>query len=406
VSGGPPTPPVVLLGGLENALSVARSLARRGVEVQALEEPGGVMRHSRSCRLAVPFEGDVVAGWLEWLQTRARPGTIVVPCSDNGLELFVEHLAHLEDWGLAPIEADPRALRDVLDKQRTYEIARAAGVAAPRTVPLAGVPDLERAVEEIGLPAALKPLHIHEYSRHFRGKVVLADDLATLREALLRAHAVGVDMLLTEIIPGGEDRYCSYFTYLDEAGRPLFHFTKRKLRQYPVGFGGGTYHLTEWADDVAEAGLAFLQAARVRGLGNVEFKRDPRDGRLKIIECNARFTGGNEIVRVAGLDLAWFVYARMTGRPLPPVDQRRDGVRMWYPVQDTLAFLHARRAGKLTLRAWLGSLLHRQTFPVWSVRDPLPSLVLLGRMPLNGLRRRARRGRAATPEREPEVLAS
>jgi D-aspartate ligase len=388
VNGAPATPPVLLLGGLENALSVARSLARRGVEVHALEEPGGVLRHSRACRSATPFAGDVMAGWLDWLGSRAQPGSLVFPCSDTALELVALHGPALEESGLVPIESSGPALLDVLDKQRTYEIARAAGIGAPRTVPLETLSDLERAVEEIGLPAALKPVHIHEYSRHFRGKVVLGRDLETLRDGFLRAQRVGVEMILTEIIPGAEARYCSYFTYLDESGRPLLHFTKRKLRQYPVGFGGGTYHLTEWADDVAEAGLAFLQAAGVRGLGNVEFKRDPRDGALKIIECNARFTGGNEIVRLAGLDLAWFTYARMTGRPLPAVDERRDGLRMWYPVQDTMAFVSARRRGELTLRAWVRSLLHRQTLPVWSARDPLPSLVLLGRLPLRVLRRR------------------
>ena len=142
-------------------------------------------------------------------------------------------------------EADDRALLDGLDKQRAYEVARQAGIGAPRTAVLHGWDDLERAMAEIGTPCALKPVHIHEYRRHFSGKVVLIDDAAALRRAFARTHEVGLDMILTEIIPGPEDRYCSYFTYLDEHGQPLFHFTKRKLRQYPVGFGGGTYHLTD-----------------------------------------------------------------------------------------------------------------------------------------------------------------
>ena len=56
---------------------------------------------------------------------------------------------------------------------------------------------------------------------------------ATLRTVL----AAGVDVLVTEIIPGGDDRYCSYYSHLDEQGEPLLHFTKRKPRQYPIGCG-------------------------------------------------------------------------------------------------------------------------------------------------------------------------
>jgi predicted ATP-grasp superfamily ATP-dependent carboligase len=130
-----------------------------------------------------------------------------------------------------------------------------------------------------------------------------------------------------------------------------------------------------------------LRALGVRGLGNVEFKRDPRDGRLKVIECNARFTAGNEIVRLAGLDIAELVYARMTGQPLPQMERGRDGVRMWYPAKDTLAFLHARRDGQLTTTAWLRSLLHRQTFPVWTLSDPLPSLAEATSVPRRALRK-------------------
>jgi predicted ATP-grasp superfamily ATP-dependent carboligase len=392
-------PPVVLLGGIENSISVARSLGRRGVEVHGLGEPGSIVRHSRYCRSYRGFTGDLVAGWLGWLLSEAPKGMLVLPCCDEGMELVAKHRAALAERGLVAIEADDKALLDALDKQRTYELARAAGIGAPRTAVLSGWDDLERAYEEIGVPCALKPVHIHEYRRHFRGKVVVIDDLASLREAFRRPHELGLDMILTEIIPGSEDRYCSYFTYLVEDGKPLFHFTKRKLRQYPVGFGGGTYHLTEWADDVAEAGLGVLRALGVRGLGNVEFKRDPRDGRLKVIECNARFTAGNEIVRLAGVDIAELVYARMTGQPLPQIGRGRDGVRMLYPAKDTLAFLQARRNGQLTTAAWLRSLLHPQTFPVWTLRDPLPSLAEATSVPRRALRK-ARSRRAVAMVRD------
>jgi D-aspartate ligase len=84
----------------------------------------------------------------------------------------------------------------------------------------------------------------------------------------------GHPMLVTEYVPGPDDQYRSYYTYLDHEGEPLVHFTKRKLRQYPTHFGLGSYHLTEWNPEVAELGLRFARGAGLRGLVNVEFKRD------------------------------------------------------------------------------------------------------------------------------------
>jgi D-aspartate ligase len=381
---------VYLLGGLENALSVARSLSRRGIDVHASGSPVSPLRFSRHRRTYRIASGDLADVWLDWLVAQPSGG-LVFPCADEALEFVAHHRQTLSAAGLRPLESDDGAVLAMLDKDRAYAIARDAGVPAPDTERIDDWDDLDAAMERIGFPCALKPTHIHEFSRFFRGKVLIVRDERELRDAFASTHRTGLSMILTEIIPGAEDRYCSYFTWIDGDGQFLFDFTKRKLRQYPAGFGGGTYHLTEWADDVADAGRRFLQAAGVRGLANVEFKRDPRDGRLKLIECNARFTAGNEIVRLAGVDLAWIAYARMTGQSPGEIGRGRDGVRMWYPMKDTLACLELRRSGELTFPAWARSLAHRQTFPLWSMTDPGPSLAELMRIPSRAVRKLNRR---------------
>jgi predicted ATP-grasp superfamily ATP-dependent carboligase len=201
--------------------------------------------------------------------------------------------------------------------------------------------------------------------------------------------ALNLEMLATEIIPGPDDLLCGYYTYVDEHGEPLFHCTKRKIRQYPVGFGTGTYHVTSWDPDVVKLGLEFLQGAGVRGMANVETKRDPRDGQIKLIECNYRFTAPNECMRIAGLDLALFVYNKLAGRAAVAPQTYRTGVRLWLPVEDARAFLVLRRRGDITFLGWLASIAHPTHVPVFRWHDPKPSLH-------TGLRR-ARRLRRRRP---------
>ena len=312
---------------------------------------------------------------MQWLATGPRRG-VLLPCSDEALEMIVRNRAMLVELGYRPFEVDDRVALAMLDKARTYALARRLGISAPQTLTVRGPDDIARVGDEIGFPCALKPLHSHVFQRHRGGRtkafVVAGED--ELRARVLEMRAVGVEMLATEIIPGADDQLRCYYTYLDERGRPLFHFTKRMIRQFPVGFGTGSYHITSWDPEVVRVGLAFVQGAGVRGLAHVELKRDPRDGALKFIECNHRFTAPNELIRVAGLDLALFVYNRLAGRPAVLPSSYQTGVRLWHPVEDARAFATLRRRGEITLVEWLASVARPAHVPVFRWKDPNPSL--------------------------------
>lgn len=369
-------PPALVLGGAANALSVARALGRAGIEVVYAGRTGPAGWSRYTTRFAGFDETDLQAAWLDWLPAGPR-GAVILPCSDDALELIARHRAQLLAWGYRPIEANDELLLAMLDKQRTYALAEAAGLRVPRTQPVNCIDDADQAIELLGFPMALKPLHSHLYSRRFAGKGVVVRSVDELHNQLMNVLPSGVKFLLTELIPGEDDSYCSYYTWFDEDGRPLFHFTKRKLRQLPVGFGTGTYHEIAVEEDAATEGLRLFQELGLRGLGNVEFKRDSRTGTLVIIECNLRMTLAVELIRRGGLDLAHLAYARAAGLPLPALpgpDEVRQGLHQWHPVEDFRAFLQYRAAGTLTARAWLRSLMHRQVLPLFALDDLVPSL--------------------------------
>jgi D-aspartate ligase len=359
---------------------VARRLSRNGVPVYALGTGGDdPVRYSRHRRAYVRFEAgaQIQRHWLAWLEREAEAlrGAVLLPCNDEGLELIAKARERLHGLGYRPFKADDDVLMAMLDKRRTYAIAREIGVPTPRTLTLSDCSSLEDAAG-LGFPVALKPAHSHLLSRRPGwGKVVVVDDRAHLQEAVAQVKELDVEFLLTEIIPGGDDEFVSYYSYIDDRGEPLFHFTKRKLRQNPPSFGLITYQVTEWHPEVAALGLRFFQGAGVRGLANVEFKRDRRDGRYKLIECNHRFTAANEVVEIAGLALALLTYERALGRPGPVMNDFREGIWMWSPVDDVRALRTLRQRGELSGAAWLRTLGHRQRMPVFSWSDVGPTLV-------------------------------
>lgn len=380
-------PSAVLLGSAANSLSAARALHDRHVAVDVLGElrVASMVRGSRACRTY--FEpapgGELQDEWLDWLLHSAPRGAVVIPCCDDGVELVSRHRAGLEASGLRPVEASDETNLAMLDKAATYELARRVGVATPRTMTLRTAADVRTAADSFGFPSAVKPLHSHKFARSFSAKGYQLANAAQLVDVALPLVAEGHPLLLTEVVTGPDDEFCSYYSFLDATGEPLLHFTKRKLRQYPIRFGSGTYHVSRWDPEVADAGLAFFRGVGLRGIGNVEFKRDGRDGSLKLIECNPRLTAANELIRRAGLDLAAVLYARAAGLPPPPISRTRDGVHQWHVLDDLRGLRAYRRDGQLTVAAWAASLLHPQALPYFRWSDPAPSA-------LNALRRTSR----------------
>src|SRR6266540_6273346 len=107
----------ILLGGDVTAVPVARSLGRAGISVHALGGRHDPVRRSRHVDRYVDLGSDVEVQerWVEWLTTVAEPGSVVLACADEGLELVAGNRAALVENGLVPIEADDAKLLDMLD---------------------------------------------------------------------------------------------------------------------------------------------------------------------------------------------------------------------------------------------------------------------------------------------------
>ncbi len=369
-------PPAILLGGSHGALSVARSLGRRGIAVHAVNHPDSAVLGSRYVRpepidAGVPFAQGAMQR-LRRLALGCPPGSVLLAASDDGIEVLLDNREELGERFRLDL-CDPEAQRRMLDKRLTYEAAREAGVAAPRFWVASSREDLDRVRSELVFPLLVKPRLSHLFQLRFRGKFLEVGGPDALAEALAVVERAAVSAILVEKIPGPDCELCSYYTYLDQQGDPLFHFTKRIIRRHPPNMGLACLHVTDHVEGIREPALRLFRQVGLRGLANVEFKRDARDGELKLIECNARFTAANRLVERAGVDLAWLVYARLVGLPLPPLDDFRDGLRLWSPGRDLLAFLALRRRGDLGLGGWLRSIARPATFPIFSLGDPGPT---------------------------------
>jgi predicted ATP-grasp superfamily ATP-dependent carboligase len=376
----PDPPPAVLLGGEAIAVSACRSLGSAGVSVHALGDTRDPVRRSRWCGEFVPVgsKRGVIDRYLEWLERDGPRGAVILPCDDYGAEMIARNRARLEALGYLPVEGDDEVTLAMLDKERTYELARAAGVATPRSATVRTAEEALTVAAEFDLPIGLKPLHAHVWAQYRSEKLILARDRDELRAVCGWAFEPGVPMLMTEVIPGPETEICTYFTYVDRTGEPLFDYTKSKIRQWPKRSGLTCYQVSDRRPEVIEAGRRLIQGTGLRGVAVPEFKRDARDGEWKLIECNVRFTGSLDLTRHCGIDMALIAYQATAGMPVERPDGYRTGVTQWNPVEDVRALLDYRRDGELTVPQWLRSVARRQHFPMMRADDPMPTVASLG----------------------------
>jgi len=374
-------PLAVVLGGSCNGLSFARSLGRRAIPTLMLEsEPflGSYTRYAKVIRLP-PVER-FADEWLTLFRSigerLAAPG-ILFSTSDVH-SLWVSRHAEALESIFRFLLPDRETLERILDKRAQYEAARAAGVPIPSVhFPTSGE-EVNTLAATLAYPCLLKPYVSQEARPKLGAKVVVVGSKTELRSAFERITRMGVRVMVQEIIPGEDGELFGYLAFWDGIEGERAWVTKRKLRQYPPGFGDGSLQETVEAPEVARLSRLLLQAFGYRGFVGVEFKRDARDGGYRLMEINPRTVSGNELAIRAGVDFPWIGYRHLTGLPLEPAAFRR-GIRYVNEEWDVQAYLALRKAGALSLGGWLASLrgVRAKAFAAWD--DPLPLLVGLWR---------------------------
>ncbi|MEX5729685.1 D-aspartate ligase [Rhodovulum iodosum] len=375
--------PVLILGGAANSAALARNLARVGITVSAAGKSGCLALDSRHChgKFRAPAECSIQDFWRELLLERPRPeleGSLIFALCDDSIEFVTSNHAALSQRYL--LEGfDPALRREMLDKRATLVRARAAGVATPNFWDVDSAEKLEEIREDVSFPVMVKPIHSHLFIPVFGRKLfIIESDWEELVEKVQLAQAANCDVMVMEMVPGPDSLLSSYYTYIDEDGKSLFHYTKCIIRRYPVNRGGACYHQSKWLPETAEAGRKFFGSMPWRGMANIEFKRDLRDGKLKVIEVNPRFTDAHRMVVSGGLPIDEMIYRRQTGQDVPAFSGYEENVRMWNPLRDFLAFRELNKRGELSFPGWIKSLMSgRKVLPILSLTDPMPTVVRL-----------------------------
>jgi predicted ATP-grasp superfamily ATP-dependent carboligase len=217
-----------------------------------------------------------------------------------------------------------------------------------------------------------------EHNRLTAAKAWRVDSKAELVERWREAvELVPSDVLLVqELVPGGGETQFSYAA-LWRDGVAVAGITAQRTRQYPADFGrASTFVETVEAQDVVELAQRLIAPIRLTGLAEVELKRDPRDGLLKLLDVNPRVWGWHTLGARAGVDFPWLLWQLVCGKEIERVEGR-PGERWLRLSTDLPTGVRELLARRQAVRPYVASLFTRRERAIAARDDLLPGLLEL-----------------------------
>jgi D-aspartate ligase len=357
------TTPVLALKAHHGTLGLARSLGRLGVPVHVVHsDPAHPALRSRyvTGAYAWDFAGAPAARTVERLLELGRglrlgAPVVLVPTSDDTAELVAEHAGVLRA-AFRFQENQPELVSGLSNKRSLHALALRHGIPTADTTFPQSLDDVCRFAEGAGFPVMLKASDGLRLQARTGKKMVIVRTPAELLEQYQRLEdPAAPNLMLQEYIPGGDDTIWMFNGYFDARSECVFGVTGKKLRQFPVHTGATSLGICLENPTVRDLTCRFMKAIGYRGILDIGFRYDARDGGYKLLDPNPRIGQTFRLfVSREGMDVARYLYLDLTGQRLPPgtpVEGRKWVVEDW----DLESSLDYRREGALSLAEWVGS---------------------------------------------------
>jgi D-aspartate ligase len=357
-------------------LTAIRSMGRRGIEVVA----GDAYKHSisfyskycsQSFLYPVPQKEEMFINSL-YQMVKNTKSEVLFPGHDDTVHLISKHKETFEAITAVSVP-DIGVLIKAFDKYLSMKSAEKIGIPIPETYSVENENELKKLSKEVEYPFVVKPnLQNLGYGAH---GVTYAHTIDELIHTYERTKKEFGSCIIQEFIPGGSEQMRMVNALFDKNSNPIAVFTARKYRTHPVRGGSTTFGESTWDPKLAELGMKLLKAWRWYGVAEIEFKLDPRDGELKLIEVNPRFWTYIDLPIACGIDFPYLLYKIAIGENVAPIKKYRIGVKFVNLLADPLVMLKILTNSKSkmdTLKDLFRSYNGKKTYSLASFDDPIP----------------------------------
>ncbi len=336
--------------------------------------PGFHSRYSRPLIVA-DFQTDPASCLQSLLEEgkKLKEKGILFPSSDRSAIFLFEHYRQLGEYFEFTIPQEGKG-SSIVDKRYQYQEAARVGTPIPPTFYPSTIQEIEKIKDILEYPVFIKPYYSHEWQRKFQSKGSKVENPQQLLEAFKEILPTGLQVMVQSIIPGPISNLFELEAYVGKDGKILGTFGVQKIRQFPSEFGMGTMVRSFHNKEVLRLGTDFLHSIGFRGIANIEFKLDDRDGKYKLIEINPRFWLQSIQPTQAGINFPLIEYLELTNQPIPVMPDYKDDVLWLSAASDLLSRWSTSHSADSWLSDFIRSWLKADCFAYFCKDDPKPAL--------------------------------
>ena len=322
-------------GENRSSLAVVRSLGKKGCRILVTAgQKRSLASSSKYCDKSISVPNPMKNG-NEYAQILkkivGKEGIdVVFPMSDSSIFLLNEIRDQFPEKVIIACSTADK-MEAVSNKFKLFQLAEKLKLPTPCTHYLTGQDDLPALVREIDkYPVVVKPAmsRIVHGNGFLSGGVKYASSREELESLYKTSPVLEYPSMIQEKIVGPGTGLFTLFN----RDRHLALFSHRRIREKPPS--GGVSVVSESVpldEEMIENASRLLSATAWQGVAMVEFKRDNRDGKAKLMEINGRFWGSLQLAISCGVDFPGLFLDLLMGKKMTQVKEYRTGHKMkWF----------------------------------------------------------------------------
>jgi D-aspartate ligase len=275
-------------------------------------------------------------------------------------------------------------IEKILDKRQFCDVSKKYDLPAPASFYVTSKKDLKDVSGKVTYPCIVKPAFkqdwwhpdffriVGPYKKAYECETI--DDLVTLYDKLIQINSNAV---IQEYVQGDDENLFSVNLYINQQGALRGFFIAQKRRIYPINAGTGCYVVTVNDDEIMKMSLDVARKLNLKGLLNIQFKKDSRTGEPKLMEIHARNSFWSFLGTAAGMNLSALYYHDLTDTEEQMKAKYHEGVKFIDLGKDIKAFIQYHKIGKLKFLDWLKTYSGNYVIGGYLLKDPSPIVMSL-----------------------------
>lgn len=301
---------VIIIEGHVQGLANTRALGEKGIPVLVVDTGNCIARYSKYCRKFYRCPQYDTPEFIQFLIEVAKRerinGWLLLPSNDHAVynisknEKLLKSRYNLITPGIDIVER-------IYNKKEL--IIAAMNCLVP--VPLSWFHEasIEEIYDKVTYPCLIKGKNGLSFYRSTRRKAFQCNSKSELSSTVneILQYMPLDSFFIQELIPFNKNKTISFAAFA-LYGKILTYWAGIKLREHPIHFGTSTYSKSVDGTDLLPLASNLLSELNYTGICEIEFLKDPRDGKYKLIEVNARTWLWTDLARICGVDFVIYAY--------------------------------------------------------------------------------------------------